>query len=258
MENTAVRSVSRAIRILELLAGDGRLSAADVSRRLGLPRSSAFELLSTLEQEGLLEKDRERNLYHLGLKLFELGARAQTNLEIRRVALPFLKALNQELDETVHLAVLDDREVLYVECVESTKRLRTYSLLGVRAHLHCTAVGKAILAFLAPEEVEEVLREKGLLRFTDHTLTDLEALRADLEAIRGRGYAVDLMEHEEGFCCVGAPVRDHEGRVFTSVSVSGPFQRITPERIPQIARLVLRCTGEVSWKLGWREGRVGS
>ena len=178
---SAVRSVSRAIRILELLAADGQLSAADVGRRMGLPRSSAFELLSTLEQEGVLEKDRERNLYHLGLKVFELGARAQTNLEIRRVAYPYLKALNQELDETVHLTVLDDREVLYVECVESTKRLRTYSVLGVRAHLHCTAVGKAILAFLPPDEVEDVLREKGLPRFTDHTLTDPGALKADLE-----------------------------------------------------------------------------
>ena len=216
-----VKTVYRAIKILETLGSEGSMGVSEISRRLKFPKSSTFELLSTLEDEGILEKDRDRNSYRLGLKLFELGTQAQTELEIRKVSIPYLKALNRELDETVHLTVMNEMDVLYIECFESTKRLRTYSVIGVRAPMSCTAVGKAILAYLTSEEVDAIIKAKGFRKYTGTTLTTRKALLEDLEKTRQRGYSIDNMEHEEGVRCVGVPVWDHSGRVFAAISVSG-------------------------------------
>ncbi|TFG64094.1 MAG: IclR family transcriptional regulator [Spirochaetales bacterium] len=252
-ESGNVKSVFRAVKILELLAEKNSLGITEISRFLGLPKSSVYEILSTLLAENILEKDHDRNTYNLGLKLFELGITAQKNLEIKRIATPHIRKLNELLDETVHLTVLEDDEVLYIDCFESTKRLRTYSVIGVKAPLHCTAVGKAMLAYLSSDEVDRIIKEKGLERFTSQTLSDPEALKKDLETIRSRGYSFDNMEHEEWVRCVAAPVRNHEGRVFASISVSGPVQRMPAERDREVIRLLLEETREISRKLGFRE-----
>ncbi|MGQ9630529.1 MAG: IclR family transcriptional regulator [bacterium] len=246
-----VKSVWRAVKILESFdRGERGMGVTELSRRLGFPKSSVHDILSTLEAEGIVERDPDSQRYRLGLKLFELGNMARSNLELRKVAVPFLKELNSRLDETVHLTVLDEGEVLYIECFESTKRLRTYSVIGVRAPLHCTAVGKAILAFLPEDEADEIIRRRGLERFTENTITDPQRLKEELARIRSLGYSVDNMEHEEGVKCVGAPIRNNEGKVFASISVSGPSQRITPERIPEIAELVVTTAKEISRRIG--------
>lgn len=247
-----VKSVLRAVRILESFDREEGMTVTEISRRLGLPKSSVHDILSTLVMEGILEKDSDNSRYHLGLKLFELGDKARSSLEIRKVATPFLKSLNSELDETVHLTVLDEGEVLYIECFESTKRLRTYSVIGVRAPLHCTAVGKAIMAFLPIEEVEKIIQKKGLEKFTENTIVDKEKLLDELERIRKRGYAVDNMEHEEHVRCVGAPVFNYDGRGFASISISGPSQRVTEEMVPEIAKMVISTTREISKRLGYK------
>ena len=247
-----VKSVYRAVKILDVLSSEGEKSVTEISRSLNFPKSSVHEIISTLLEEGILGKDTDRNRYSLGLKLFELGKQAQANLEISKVAIPSLRGLHEELDETVHLTVLDGKEVLYIECFESTKRLRTYSVIGVRAPLHCTAVGKAILAYLDEAEVEEVIQSMGLPRFTDNTITDREALKKEIQRIRGCGFATDNMEHEEGVCCVGAPVRNHTGKVVGSISVSGPSQRVTAARIEEIAPLVMERAAEISRRLGYK------
>lgn len=250
-EKGVVRSVRRTIKILESFNSEEGVGVTELSKKLNIPKSSVHEILTTLVQEKILGKDDDRSRYYLGTKLFELGNRARANLEIRKVAIPLLKALNEELDETVHLTALDNGEVLYVECFESTKRLRTYSVIGVRAPLHCTAVGKAILGFLPEDDIERIVRTKGLERFTENTITDKALLLEDLKQIVQRGYAVDNMEHEEGMRCVGAPIRNSNGVVFASISVSGPSQRITPDRIPQIAKVVVSTGKEISRRLGY-------
>jgi len=164
-----------------------------------------------------------------------------------------LRSLNEELDETVHLTILDGWEVLYVECFESIKQLRTYSVIGVRAPLHCTAVGKAILAFFTEKQVSEMIKAMGLPRFTGNTITDRQDLDRELAEIRKRGYAVDDAEHEEGVRCIGAPIRNHEAQVMASISVSGPSQRITPERDERVGRLLISKTEEISRRLGYKE-----
>jgi DNA-binding IclR family transcriptional regulator len=251
IEKGTVKSVLRAIRILESFNNEEGMTLTQIGKRLGLPKSSVHNILSTLVAERILEKDSDGPRYHLGLKLFELGDKARSNLEVRKRATPFLKILNNQLDETVHLTVLEEGEVLYIECFESTKRLRTYSVIGVRAPLHCTSVGKAILAFLPKEEIEKIILKKGLQKFTENTIVNTEKLLKELEGIRKRGYAVDNMEHEEHVRCIGAPVFNYEGRVFASISVSGPSQRVTFDKMPVVAKMVMSATREVSRRMGY-------
>lgn len=250
MAKDIVKSVQRTVKILESFNPEVQeLGITELSKRLKIPKSTVYNILNTLVLEGILEKNRDNQRYRLGLKLFELGNIARANFELRSVATPFLKELNRQLDETVHLTILDKGEVLYIECFESTKRLRTYSVIGMRAPLHCTAVGKAILAFLPEEEMDEIIRAKGLERFTENTITDPQKLKEHLKEIRSRGYSTDDMEHEEGVRCVGAPIPNQEGKVFASISVSGPSQRLTLERIPVIAELVMTTAQEISRRI---------
>jgi len=251
--SSVVKPVHNAIRILDILGRERELGVTRISKLLELPKSSVHDILSTLHLEGLVEKDCERNHYNLGLKLFELGNMARTNLELRRIATPFLRSLNEELDETVHLTILDGWEVLYIECLESIKQLRTYSVIGVRAPLHCTAVGKAILAFFTEKQVGEMIKAMGLPRFTENTITDRQSLDQELADIRRRGYAVDNTEHEDGVRCIGAPIHNHEAQVVASISVSGPSQRMRPERDEKVGKLLSGKTEEISRRLGYKE-----
>ena len=246
-----VKSVSRAIKILELLGNEEGQTVSQISKKLSFPKSTTHDILMTLEQENLITKD-QHTCYHLGLKLFELGSMAQAELEIRKVSGPFLKQLNAELDETVHLTVLEGNEVLYVDCLESSKRLRTYSVIGIRAPLYCTSVGKAILAFLDNEEQDRILNTILLEKFTENTITDKSFLKDELRTITQRGYAVDNMEHEDGLRCVGAPIRNRAGRTFAAISVSGPSQRITLGNISEIGKVVMVHAGKISEQLGYR------
>ena len=246
-----VTTVYRAIKIIELLGGQEGLTVTDISKHFGFPKSSTHDILSTLEQEQVVLKDLN-NRYHLGLKLLTLGSMAQAELEIRKAAAPFIRELNDELDETVHLTVLDGDEVLYVECLESSKRLRTYSVIGVHAPLYCTSVGKAILAFLEPSERETLIASMRLKKFTDNTITDKVFLMDELRMIAQRGYAVDNMEHEEGLRCIGAPIRDYTGKTFAAISVSGPTQRVTLGNVSEIGKVVMAAADNISRQLGYR------
>ena len=253
MMPSIVKPVHNAIRILDVLGRGEGLGVTRISQLLELPKSSVHDILSTLHNEGLVEKDCERNHYSLGLKLFELGNLARANLELRRIATPFLRSLNEELDETVHLTILDGWEVLYIECFESVKQLRTYSVIGVRAPLHCTAGGKAILAYFKDKQVGQMIKAMGLPKFTENTITDRQHLDQELAEIRRRGYAVDNAEHEEGVRCIGAPIHNHEAQVVASISVSGPSQRITSGRDEEVGRLLISKTGEISRRLGYKD-----
>jgi DNA-binding IclR family transcriptional regulator len=247
-----VRTVQRAIQILELIAERGPLGVSEIGRALHVPKSSAHNILETLVGRRLLDKEAERNLYHLGGKLIELGNRAQQNLAIQRVARPYLRALNEELDDTVHLTILDHDEVLYIDCIESRRPLRMHSVIGVRAPLYCTAVGKAIMAHLPPSDVDRIVKTQGFAAFTASTITTRRALDEELERTRRRGYAVDNMEHEDLLRCVGAAVRDHTGVVIGAISVSGPSQRITGREAARIAPRVMAAASSISQGLGFR------
>jgi len=253
-----VRSVRRAIRILETFREGPSLTVTDLSHVLKLPKSSVYELVCTLAAAGLLKKEDSSGRYHLGLRLVELARAANNDLEVRQVARPLIEKLRGEFNETVQLTVLEGEEILYVDGCESSRQLRTFFQSGDRAPLHCTALGKAILANLPAGEKERYLRRRGLKAFTPSTLTDPQALRRELDRTAARGYSIDNMEHEEDVRCVGAPIRDREGRAFAAISVSGPAHRLGPGRDAEIARRVMAAAEEISRQLGYRPGKGGA
>lgn len=247
-----VNTVTKALKILDLLAEGTPLGVTEISKILEIPKSSAHSILKTLEAQGVVAKSIEGTKFLLGIKLIELGNRAQLELDICKITNPYLKRLNAETDETVHLTVLDNDEVLYLDCIESTQRLRTYPVIGIRAPLHCTSVGKAILAFQEEDVIKRIVEEKGLPKKTDNTITTKKRLWKEIEKIRSLGYAIDDMEHEEHLRCVGAPIRNQHGEVFASISISGPTQRNTDQKIHQFAPLLISATDDISRKLGYR------
>ncbi len=247
-----VRSVRRAIRILEAFHEGSSPTVTELSRTLKLPKSSVYELVSTLAAEGVVRKEASSNRYRLGLRLVELARAASRDLDVRQVAHPLIEKLRDDLNETVQLTVLDGEQILYVDGCESSWQLRTFFEPGDRAPLYCTALGKAILANLPARDSERILRRKGLRAFTSKTLTDPAVLRRELARTAARGYSIDDMEHEEGVRCVAAPIRDREGRAFASISVSGPAHRVSPSRDTEIARRVMATAEEISRRLGYQ------
>jgi IclR family KDG regulon transcriptional repressor len=247
-----VNSVDRAIRLLDALADEGSFSLAGLAEVVGAPKTTVLDIVRTLEARGMVQRDADTGSYSLGLHTIELGYAAVSSFGIRRIVAPVLQSLNARLDETVHLTVLDEDQVLYVDCYESTKRLRTYSVIGIRAPLHCTSVGKAILAWLPDERRDRLIETIEYTPFTANTITGPVPLRDELAATRRRGYSIDDVEHEEGVRSVGAPDFDHRGDVVASVSVSGPTQRIREEIVPDLARTLTEATAEMSRRLGFK------
>lgn len=253
-----VQVLDRAVVILDTLASAGEdLSLFELADRLDLHKSTIHRLLMVLERHRLVERRRESGKYGLGLKLFELGQHAFARLGIGERALPHLERLAAEAGETAHLCTLDGGEVLYLEKVEPSRTVRVPSGIGHRNPAHCTAVGKALLAHLSDEELDDVIRRRGLRAYTPNTITTPALLRRELRAIRQRGYSVDDEEIEEGLRCVGAPVRDHSGRVVASISIAGPAFRLTRARVASVARLVTKAADGLSSKLGFRASKAG-
>lgn len=228
---------------------------SELCQALSLAKSSVFDLAETLTASSILEKNEDTKRYSLGGRLIEFGNRAQSQFDIVRLAHPLLAELSENTGETAHLTVLDNDEVLYVDCVESSRRFRTASVIGARAPLHCTAVGKAILAYLPEPEQSRIMQSKGLPPFTRHTIQDPGQMRAELRRIVKQGYAIDNMEHEEFLRCIGAPIFNDKGEAIASVSVSGPSERNTLKRLATIAETIVDVTQKISQKIGYRKNR---
>jgi DNA-binding IclR family transcriptional regulator len=249
-----VKVLDRALGILEVLSNEGtELGPAELSEHLDLHKSTVHRLLMVLERHRLIEKRAQNGKYRLGLKLFELGSKAVAKLDLRERVEPYLERLVSETGETAHICILDGNQMLSIANVESPRTLRTPSTVGRRTPLHCTAVGKAMLAFLPDDEADELIRKCELTAFTHRTLTTPRQLKAELQRIRARGYAMDNEEIEEGLRCIGAPVRDYSGKVIAAMSVAGPAFRLTEQRIPMVARSVMDAARELSSELGYRE-----
>ncbi|MGH9768392.1 MAG: IclR family transcriptional regulator [Blastocatellia bacterium] len=251
-----VQVLDRALGILDLLADESpELGPSEVSERTGLHKSTVHRLLQVLERHRLIEKKAQNGKYRLGLKLFELGSKAVAQLDLRERARSYLERLVIETGETAHICVLDGNQMLSIANVESPRTLRTPSTVGRRTPLHCTSVGKALLAFLPEDEQDELIKKLELTAYTRHTHTKPAQLKADLKLILQRGYAMDDEEIEEGLRCIGAPVMDYSGRVVAAMSIAGPAFRLTEARIPAVARSVVKAANELSIELGYKEAQ---
>jgi DNA-binding IclR family transcriptional regulator len=254
-----LQSLDRAVAVLDLLGeSEGPLGLADVCERMSLHKSTAHRALMVLERTGLIERTQE-NRFRLGLKLYELGSRAVEQIDLRARVHPWFRRLSAQVGETVHLGVLQKTSVVYLDKVEpSNRKVWLASRVGASNPVHCTAMGKAMLAFLPPEELEEIVGRIRFSRLTPRTLCTPEALYRSLERVRRRGYAIDDEEVEAGVRCVGAPILDASGRPMAAISISGPASRITQQSVPGIAENLLRCCREISASLGARDRRRSS
>jgi DNA-binding IclR family transcriptional regulator len=258
-KDSRIQSVARALTILDTLAeARGELALYEIAARLGLPKTTAHGLISTLRDFGYIEQSAFTGKYRLGLRLFEVGNIVAQGWEVRTVAAPYIPRLVEEMGETVHLAVLDRHEVLYIDKRESSRSLRIASQVGMRLPAHCTGVGKALMAYLSPAERQEIIRAKGLQRCTEHTLTEPGALEAELATVRERGYAVDNEEIMDSLRCVAAPIKDQSGKVVSAISLSGPVSRMQGENFEKAVELCVKTAAEISADLGFRNSRFAS
>lgn len=249
----SIQSVVRSFRILDTIAGaEEEIGAQQISRAVGLHISTAFRFLQNLVQSGVVEQNSETGKYRLGLKLLTWGMRVLRQMDLRRDAAPLLRELSEKTGETIHMNVYDRGAAIYIEKIESRTPLRGFSEVGKAAPLHCTGVGKVLMAALPAKELADLLKRNPLKRFTPNTINETRALKKELERIRAQGVAMDNEEHEPGIRCVAAPVRNHTGKVVASISVAGRTTSVTPARVPELIQAVRETAEKISSRLGYR------
>jgi DNA-binding IclR family transcriptional regulator len=244
-----VASLAKGLRVLELLATDGEMSAARMAVRLDTSRAASHRFLTTLRDLGYVEKT-EGGQFRLTFKVLELGMRKLDGFEIRHTARPFMQEMSTAFGETINLGHWDGTGIVHLDKINSTEILRLDVGVGALAPAYCTALGKSVLAFLPDGELEEYLRSVVMSAISPKTITTPERLRAEIEVIRQRGYAIDDEELSIGMRCVAAPVFDHTGRPSYALSVTGPSQRMTKAKIEAIQAKLLPLCRQISRQIG--------
>ncbi|WP_181019618.1 IclR family transcriptional regulator [Nonomuraea typhae] len=243
MSNSSVQSVDRAIAILEILAREGATRVTDLAVELDVHKSTAFRLLSALEQGGLVEQSGERGRYRLGFGVVRLAGAATAQLDLSKESREVCRRLAEEVGETVNLAVPQDGYAVNISQVRGPAAISGHNWVGQRTPSHATSSGKVLLAFGA-------LRLPGELeRFTPATIVTAEGL--GLAEIRERGWASAVEELEVGLNAVAAPVQGADGAVVAAVSASGPSYRLTPERLPEVGAILAAGAREISQRIGY-------
>jgi DNA-binding IclR family transcriptional regulator len=243
-----LKSLTKAVAILKCFSTSRRsLSLAEICAMLDYPRSTTHRFLASMRDVGLLDQDKQRGNYRLGIRLFEFGNTVLENLDLHREAAPFVETLQRLTNLTVHLAVFDGLRAVVIRRLEPAGEIARPATLIENAPSYCTSVGKAILAH-QPKAIVDRLIEHGLEPFTERTIISGPALLAELELTRDRGYAVDQGEHQPGMLCIGAPIRDENERVFASISVSGPAWKI--DKVEELSKIVMHNANQISRRLG--------
>ncbi len=250
-------TVDAAAKALEILSAfsfrEPRLSLADLAHRTGIPRATAFRLLSTLEQSGFL--DKTHGAYQLGIKCFVLGNIVAGGLDVRETARPHLVALRETTRETTQIAILDHWQVVYLERILSPLSVGYMrSRAGAILPAYCTGLGKALLAFRPEADVRAWAATQKFPALTSRTITSARRLLKELAATRARGYVLDDEERENGVRCIAAPVFNHTGEVVAAISVAGPSERMPRELVgSDIAEAVVAAAHSISIDLGATE-----
>lgn len=248
-----IRAVEKALSILELFSvEEPELRIVDMAAKLDPHKSTIHRMVLTLERAGYLRRNPQHGTYSLGLRLVELGALALSSLELGYQARPHLERLQQDVGHTVHMAVLDGADVIYIEKLESKGGVRLYSAVGRRAPVHCTALGKALLAHQPRDVARSLLASRPLRRYTSSTIVDAAEYLQHLDAVKERGYALDLQEHELLVHCIAVPIRDHTGSVIAAVSITliGPAFR--GDELEAYAQHVVAAADGISRDMGFR------
>lgn len=243
-----VQSVSRAIQIIKCFKQQPSLNLTDIGNLVGLHKSTAYGIITTLKNEGFLEKDESTGNYRLGHELFDLAACYEIN--IRKVAAPYITELSNLTQETVNLVIPDDNCVVYVDKCESKHPMRISTRIGTKLPMYCTAVGKCILASYNNKDiVSQILDRTQLIQCTPNTHTRKDVIMQELEEIRKQGYAIDDEELEPGLRCIAAPILNSIGHPVAAISCSAPIIRMNKSMMNQYIYEVKDIANRISHEL---------
>ena len=261
--NNLVQTIERTSAILDTLGQSPQgISIRELSTKIKLPKGTTHRLLSSLSYFGYARQDPKTKNYFLGFKLVELGNLLLGQLDLRKEAEPFLRDLAEKTKETVHMVVMDRDEVVYIDKVETDQNpsgLRMASRVGLRNPAHSSAVGKVLLSHLPEEELNGLIKEKGLPKRTENTITDPIQLKEHLKAVRTQGYAVDGEENEKGIRCVAAPLYNEIGKVVAAISISAPAFRVTKKVIQEsLKNEVMETAFKISQRMGFSRNKAKS
>ena len=252
--NYPVKVLDKTFSILEILLQHGSsMHMTEISEKLGLYPSTIHRILDTLKHRGYVEQDSHTQKYQLGLKVLELGMAKLHQMDLVREATPYLKELVNQCNETVHLGVLEAGEVLYLAKEESSQTIRMISYVGKRAPLHCTSLGKVLLAYLSAEERKKILGGEVLPRLTENTITGKMELEQELDKVREQGFALDREENEKDVHCVAAPIRNYQGEVIAAISISSPIFRLNKNKQNDLKEALVETSKKISKRLGYNE-----
>ncbi len=244
-----VQSLDRALDIIEkLVFADKNLGVTELSNILGLHKSTVYRLLATLGYRGYVEQD-ENGKYKVGLKLFEMGGIVLNKMDLRKRIKPYLIKLQQETSETIHLGILDNKEIVYIDKEETTETIRMYSEVGRRVAAYCTSLGKVLMAY-QNIDIHKLYKGDKLCQYTANTITKKDLLKKHLQKIKEQGYAIDDQEQELGIRCIGGPIFNYNGKIIAAFSIAGPTTRMTEERVSKLSQKVLEYSQVISSSFG--------
>jgi len=257
IRNNRVQSLDRALEMLDLLATNGgEMGVSDLARRLEVHKSTAFRLLATLQDHGLVEQNASTEKYRLGYGLVRLAGAVVAELDLSRAARAVMQELADHSRETVNLALLQGERVINIDQITSSHLVVNVNWVGKQNPVHCTSTGKVLLAYLPPAELRRLL-SKPLERLTPRTIVDRATLEKQLQRVREDGYAFTLEELEVGLNAVAAPVRDSRGEVIAALSMSGPSYRVSPQRLGELGEMTRQAADAISRRMGFIPGQAG-
>ena len=244
-DEAKVKSLAKALSVLNCFKDGNMHGVSEISEIMGLSKSNISDILSTFRDFGYLSQDSDTSRYRLGYAFLDMAHVVATSIGFHRTIYPFMKQLSDDVKETVYFAIPDGKEVLYLDAAYPLHEYATRTMLGDRAWMYCTGLGKAILSQYPDNELAAHC-PSPLISFTPNTMTSLEVLQKDLDEIRKRGYAVDNMEHEFGIKCVAVPIVDAHQNPIAAISVSGPSLRFDETTIPQIGARLMNLVPQIS------------
>jgi IclR family KDG regulon transcriptional repressor len=246
-----VRSVLLITGVLEALADEKQLGVSELAVRLDIHKSTVYRFLSSLQTLGYVRQNEENEKYVLSFKILDLAGRILAGIDVRQAARPIMEQISDKTRETVHLATLDQDEVIYIDKIDSSQPLRMHSYVGQKIPIHASALGKVLLAWGPERLLGDLLKKGNLKRFTDTSITEPEALRKEIQKIHGQGFAEDREESVPGVRCVAAPIRNADGSAVAAISISLPVLRYIKGKMPTLQKMVCEGAIQISERMGF-------
>ena len=249
--NERIKSIDKVLDLLEFLSlNEQETSITKISKELHMGLSTVHRILTTLKSRGYVIQNQQTAKYRLGIKLFELGCAVQSTKRLVEITKPYLKQLSQSTNETANLAILEGKEVIYLDTIESPEILRTEIMAGTRTPAHCTALGKVLLASISDGEFQSLYKSDELpSSLTSKSISSLEELKNHLKKVKEQGYAVDREEYKIGINCIGVPIFGRNGEAIAAISITGPASRFTLNEMEKVKSKLIAISKEISNQL---------